>query len=705
MDTMQATNGREAGRSSPPIQLSSSNVETFLEISPDALVLINQAGIIVAVNQQAEALFGYPHTQLLDQPLEQLLPKRFLDSHCKHQARYFSAPCLRPMGAGLSLFGLRQDGTEFPLDISLKPLLLDERLIALAAVRDMSAQRSMEEDLGKRIGELEDAHQAAYQLAAIVDSSSDAMLSKTLEGVITSWNSSAERLYGYRADEVLGKSLSLIVPSDRQEELPKLLERIRMGEVIQRYETVRERKDGTRVEVSITVSPVRDARGRIVGASTIAHDITEQKRMEGELARHEDKRERIMHKLESFNQQLYSLFADAPAGLVLFDARPPYQVLLHNIFFQKFFPEPFYSEGTLGKYLPEYVPRAEADGVSEVFRQVVSTRQGVTLFNFVYDGMPRGRTWWNWHLAPLIKDGEVTALTQMVIETTHEVLARQQIETELAERKRAEDALKRSHDELTTGRRDLETMNSELKRMNKQQSNFIAVVSHEFRTALSGIQGFSELLSEQEWSPQEVKEYATDITTDARRLTHMINEVLDLEQMKAGKTPLHVESVDVNVLLRKLGERTQSTASKHHVVYHLDEALPTIQGDQDQLIQVVSNVLSNAVKYSPAGGKILLSSQREPHGIRVSIQDQGIGIAEEDLKDIFAPYSSIDSEKTRFIQGTGLGLSLVREIINLHGGTTWVESTPGYGSTFHLFLPLIRSVSGASSEHGTSSNI
>lgn len=247
---------------------------------------------------------------------------------------------------------------------------------------------------------------------------------------------------------------------------------------------------------------------------------------------------------------------------------------------------------------------------------------------------------------------------------------------------------------LTTSRRDLETMNSELRLLNKQQSNFVAVVSHEFRTALSGIQGFSELLSEQEWSPQEVKEYATDITTDARRLSRLINEVLDIERMKSGKTTLLCEPVDVNALLIKLGDQMQHMAAKHTLIYHLDDALPLIQGDQDQLIQVVGNLLSNALKYSPAGGNILLSTQKEQESVHISIQDQGIGIAGEALKNIFEPYSRVDLEKTRFIEGTGLGLSLVREIINLHGGKIWVESTLGDGSTFHFFLPLIRAVSG-----------
>jgi PAS domain S-box-containing protein len=261
------------------------------------------------------------------------------------------------------------------------------------------------------------------------------------------------------------------------------------------------------------------------------------------------------------------------------------------------------------------------------------------------------------------------------------------LQKELASSQQNVESLARA---LAVRMRDLEAMNTELQTMNNQQSNFVAVVSHEFRTALSGIQGFSELLSEQEWSSQEVKEFATDIGTDARRLTRMINEVLDLERMKSGKAELRCEPVDINALLKKLGNQAQPMVAKHRIVYRLDEALPLIQADQDQLIQVVSNLLSNALKYSPAGGEVLLRSQREQDGIHLSIQDQGIGIAEEDQKEIFEPYSRIDAEKTRFIQGTGLGLSLVREIISLHGGTIWVESTLGHGSTFHVSLPLTR---------------
>ena len=272
---------------------------------------------------------------------------------------------------------------------------------------------------------------------------------------------------------------------------------------------------------------------------------------------------------------------------------------------------------------------------------------------------------------------------------------RRLLQVELASSQQNLESLAR---ELATRKRELEAINSELRTMNKHQSDFVAVVSHEFRTPLTSIQGFSELLSEQEWSPEEVKEYATDITKDARRLTRMITDLLDLERMKSGKTTLHCKPMDVNVLLRDLADQTQHTTAEHVIVYHLDEELPLVQGDQDKLIQVVANLLSNAIKYSPAGGEILLISRKEQDHIHISIQDQGMGIPEEALEDIFTPYSRIELEKTRYIRGTGLGLSVVREIISLHGGKIWVESTPGHGSTFHFSLPLTREVSNASTE-------
>jgi PAS domain S-box-containing protein len=262
--------------------------------------------------------------------------------------------------------------------------------------------------------------------------------------------------------------------------------------------------------------------------------------------------------------------------------------------------------------------------------------------------------------------------------------ARRVLQEELASSQENVESLARA---MAARSHDLGVLNTQLQALNQQQNNFIAVVSHEFRTALSGIQGFSELLSEQEWSAEEVKEFASDITTDAKRLTRLIDEVLDLERMKSGKAMLNAEPMDMNALLRKLAKQMQQTTSHHTLVCVLDETLPLVQGDQDKVIQVIRNLLSNAVKYSPEGGDIVLRSQRIQNAIQISIQDQGMGIPQEAQKDLFVPYSRIASEHTRYISGSGLGLSVAQEIMSLHGGTIWVESTVGYGSTFHVSLP------------------
>ncbi|HTK08877.1 MAG TPA: ATP-binding protein [Ktedonobacteraceae bacterium] len=257
------------------------------------------------------------------------------------------------------------------------------------------------------------------------------------------------------------------------------------------------------------------------------------------------------------------------------------------------------------------------------------------------------------------------------------------------ERERGERERTRLLTALQTSNEQLAQSNTQLAQVNKLQSDFISIVSHEFRTTLTGIQGFSELLRDEEFNTSEVRDFATDIHTDALRLTRMISELLDLERMKLGKMTLHLGFVDFNAILEDVAERTRPTASQHHVLMQLEEHLPRVEGDYDKLIQVVTNLVSNAVKYSPNGGDIVLSSKLEGELIHVSIADQGVGIPPEALEDVFVPYNRLESGKTHYIQGTGLGLAIVREIIQMHAGNVWVESMLGEGSTFHFTLPLI----------------
>ena len=233
-------------------------------------------------------------------------------------------------------------------------------------------------------------------------------------------------------------------------------------------------------------------------------------------------------------------------------------------------------------------------------------------------------------------------------------------------------------------------VNEQLKQVNKMQNDFISVVSHEFRTALSTIEGFSNLLRSEDYSGEEVKDFANDIYTDAIRLHHMVTDLLDVEQMKSGQMQLHVVWIDMNTLLTTLAKHMEPISTIHHLRLSLDEKLPLLEGDSDKLMQVLTNILSNAIKYSPMGGDILIKSSREGNAVHVSIQDYGIGIASKDIQNVFTSYHRINSTSTRYIEGTGLGLSIAFEIIKLHKGKLWVESSPGHGSTFHLSLPLTR---------------
>jgi PAS domain S-box-containing protein len=227
-----------------------------------------------------------------------------------------------------------------------------------------------------------------------------------------------------------------------------------------------------------------------------------------------------------------------------------------------------------------------------------------------------------------------------------------------------------------------------LERLNKMKSEFVSMVSHEFRTALVGIQGFSELIRDDNLEIADIKGLAGDINSDALRLNRMITEMLDLDRMEAGKIRLNPKPVDMNALIRDAVERAQMTAGDQHtVVAELDAAIQLASGDSDRIVQVISNLLSNAVKYSPQGGEIKVSSWQEDNMIHLAVQDHGTGIAPEFISRVFGRYERFDSNRTAKVTGTGLGLAISHQIVELHGGRMWVESEVGKGSTFHFTIP------------------
>ncbi len=258
----------------------------IVEGIPNAILMVDHDGRIILINHNTETLFGYSRTELMDQPLDVLVPPRYRSAHRGEVARFLASPRGRPMGNGLELVGLRKDGREIPVEIGLNPMQTPDGLVTFASIIDVTERRRAEE--------------AEQQMAALVESANDAILIKSLDGIIRSWNPGAARLLGYEAAEIIGQPVTRLIPDDRQHEESRILEQIRGGQRVDNFETVRRHRDGLHIDVSLTISPVRDRSGTIIGASKIMRDITERKRAEAELRHSNAKLGRTNADLDAF---------------------------------------------------------------------------------------------------------------------------------------------------------------------------------------------------------------------------------------------------------------------------------------------------------------------------------------------------------------------------------------------------------------------
>lgn len=365
-------------------------------------------------------------------------------------------------------------------------------------------------------------------LASIVSSSDDAIVSKTLDGIVTSWNAAAERLFGYREDEAVGRALvDLIIPEEHRNEEEMILSRVRLGERVDHFETVRHDKAGQRVPVSLTVSPVRDSSGAIVGASKIARNITEQRRLE-----------------------------------------------------------------------------------------------------------------------------ETQAL--------------------LLERERA-------------ARADAE-------RMIALKDEFLSTLSHELRSPLSAILGWAQVLRHGSRSPEDMAGGLEIIERNARVQSQLIDDLLDMSRINSGTIRLDVQPVmPASVIQAAIDSvRPSADAKGIHLRVILDEKAGPISGDPARLQQIAWNLLSNAMKFTPKGGRVRVLLQRVNSHIEFSVDDNGVGIAPDFLPFVFDRFRQADASLSRRVGGLGLGLSIVKRLVELHGGTVRAKSLgPGEGATFSVDLPLL----------------
>jgi PAS domain S-box-containing protein len=492
---------------------------TLLEAAPDAIVIVDDAGHIVLVNSQAEQLFGYPRAALLGQPVEILLPERFRTRHLDHRAHYAANPHTRPMGFGLELYALRQDGSEFPVEISLSPVEIAGSLLITSIIRDRTKWREAEEAL--RVSQ--------SRFASILDIADDAIISVDAEQRITLFNQGAERVFGYEASEVLGQPLDLLLPA-------------------------------------------RFAAGHRAHIDAFAHSLESARRM-GE-----------RREIFGLRKDGHEFPAEASISKIEFGGERIFTVILRDISERK---------------------RAEAARVE------------------------------------LIREQAARAAAE------EEVLLRDQ---------------------------------------------FLSIASHELRTPLTTLQGYAELLKRRfnQGNGMDGRNlHAVEtIFAQSQRLRQLVELLMDLSRIQSGRLTIEQLPVELTTLLRRVVGEMHGMVVKHVLAVELPNEVVWVAGDPVRLEQVFQNLVDNAIKYSPAGGVVTVRLACQQHQVVVSVSDQGIGIPNADLSRLFQPFFRASNVARHRIEGEGLGLAVVDEIVRLHRGTLSVTSVEGEGTTFTVTLPL-----------------
>jgi PAS domain S-box-containing protein len=541
------------------------------------------------------------------------------------------------------------------------------------------------------------AEEAQARLAAIVESSEDAIVSKTLDGIITSWNQGAEHLFGYAAAEAVGQPITLIIPPERHYEEPAILERLRRGERVEHFETVRVAKDGGRLDISLTISPVRDSGGRIIGASKIARDISARKRTETALR----EQARLLHEVAAAGLTIHSAGSlDSVLRVVAEEAR---RILsahrgVASLTVGEDCGQVTSAVSTSGEYVRwpgDTIPPPVEDACAEVCR----TNRPLRLTRAELEAHPawqilRGnpdvypplRTWM---AAPLVtRGGKNLGLIRLsdkkdgdFSETDEAVLAQlAHIGSVAIENAR---------------------LYGELRAQDRRKDEFLALLAHELRNPLAPLRNGLEVMR---LAGSDAGTLAQARAMMERQLGHMvrlIDDLLDISRISRNKMELRRSRVLLADVVSSAVETARPVIeeARHQLIVSLPHEPVHLHADLTRLAQVFGNLLSNSAKYTPPGGQIWLAAERTEQEVIVTIRDNGIGIPADSLRSIFDMFSQVDRSVERSTGGLGIGLALVKGLVEMHRGTVEAVSPGiGKGSTFTVRLPILEERAGITSE-------
>jgi PAS domain S-box-containing protein len=547
-----------------------------------------------------------------------------------------------------------------------------------------------------------DIERVRAHLAAIIASSEDAIVSKTLEGVVTSWNAAAERLFGFTAAEMVGQPILRIIPKELQHEEVDILAKIRAGERIERYETVRVHKDGRRLDISLTISPVRNAKGEIVGAAKIAHDITARRQAERAL-REEAAALETLNKVgqavasQLDLQRIVQLVTDAATQLT----GAAFGAFFHNVkneqgesyllYTLSGAPREAFAQFPMPRNTDVFALTFRGEGVirSDDIRK--DPRYGK---NPPYNGMPPGHLPVCSYLAvPVaLHTGEVIGGLFL---GHPECAVFKEREERLAIGIAAQASIAMSNARMFQTLRDREeserAARSEAERLSHLKDEFLATLSHELRTPLNAIQGWATLLRTRDAKPEDVERGLETIERNVRAQAQIVNDLLDMSRIISGKMHLEVQPLQLHEVINNAIDavRQSADAKRIRIQMILDSGIGLVRGDPNRMQQVLWNLLTNAVKFTPKEGRIQVALERVNSHVEISVEDSGIGIRADFLPYVFDRFRQAESDTTRRYGGLGLGLSIVKSLVELHGGSVRVKSAgENQGTTFIVALPV-----------------
>ena len=646
IDSLQAEVKRRSTTEEQLVDLQQSLAVTLAGIGA-GFIATDRSGTVTRMNAVAEQTLGWTEAAAQGEGLWRVFAR---DGHLPYLADVNQVDVMLEQGVSADtahdVVAVSRDGTRVAMEVKTAlTYSADGSVRGLAMVfRDMTRLLRAEAE--------------SSRLAAIVESSTDAIIGHTLDGHITSWNRAAQVMFGYSAKDSIGQRVQVLIPPDREDEWVQMMTKLARGSNVPAFETVCLTKESTRLEVSVTISPIRDAQGVIVGASKIARDVSHQRNVEAALR---DSEARLRFALES--AQIGEWELDLATGAIR-------RSLRHD---QCFGYVELLSEWGFDTFVRHVHPDDRAEFANQFQVAVTDLKDWRVECRVVW---PDGTIHWlSVHASSHDKDGVATRMLGIVSDVT--------------EQKLVEDA------RLTAHR--LEAENQQIQEASRMKSQFLANMSHELRTPLNAIIGFADLLHSGAVRDDSLKHqlFLGHIGTSGRHLLQLINDVLDLSKVESGKFEFFPQPVDLAALINEVGDVLHSLMLRKRIrlLIDVDPTLTSLVLDPARLRQALYNYLSNAIKFTPEGGAIKVRALTDgPAHFRIEVEDNGIGIAAVDLPRLFTDFHQLDTGYTKQHQGTGLGLALTRRLVRAQGGNVGVRSTLGRGSVFYLVLKRVQVV-------------